>query len=376
MKGAPWAAGRAAATAETALAAFTKSRRGTSLSCAMQGFLREEVCLQIVTWSFQLSAISYQLSASNPRPQPLAPVFSPARRQESERHNRGAQRARVVTRSVIWRIGLKLGLDGSGRAGRQRPAHGADAQLRQVGGPQRHTVQPRAEIGVPKRCEQLGAYVQNHLELRGPWRAVQTGRGVRRGPAKALFESKPAIRQLPNRRQLVVHNVSRIQRVRIMDYNPKLAVRLRPDERGDGGILFQSLRRGIFNWIHLYVHVRQKIAQGARRSPGRKRGRQAVIEEYRNALEQSGGGAQLRNIVATVGILGQLLAAVVAQIEVAPGQPCCEEYGGQYTIAGIRQRGYGHGHPDQRYVPIRAKETSRQKDQRHEKQHGGRHAEP
>src|ERR1035441_4849632 len=76
-------------------------------------------------------------------------------------------------------------------------------------------------------------------------------RGVRRGPAKALFESKPAIRQLPNRRQLVVHNVSRIQRVRIMDYNPKLAVRLRPDERGDGGTLFQYLRRGIFHWIHL-----------------------------------------------------------------------------------------------------------------------------
>src|ERR1035438_459078 len=93
MKGAPWAAGRAAATAETALAAFTKSRRVTSLSCAMQGFLKEEVCLQIVTWSFQLSAFSYQLSAPNPRPQPLAPVFSPARRQESERHNRGAQRS-------------------------------------------------------------------------------------------------------------------------------------------------------------------------------------------------------------------------------------------------------------------------------------------
>src|ERR1035438_31862 len=77
----------------------------------------------------------------------------------------------------------------------------------------------------------------------GPWRAAR--------PTKALFESKPAIRQLPNRRQLVVHNVSSIQRVRIMDYNPKLAVRLRPDERGDGGTLFQYLRRGIFHWIHL-----------------------------------------------------------------------------------------------------------------------------
>ena len=228
---------------------------------------------------------------------------SPARRQESERHNRGAQRARVAAR-VKWRIGLKLSFDGSGGAGRQRPAQGADAQFRQMGGSQRHAVQSRGEIRMPKRCEQLRADVQNHLELRGPRRAVQTGRGVWRGPAKAVFDSRPAIRQLPYRRRPVHYDVGRIQGVWIMDCNPKLAVRLHPHERRDSRTLHQHARRRVLHRIHLYVQVRKQIAQSARHPPGRKRGRHAVIEECRNTLERSGGGLQLRDIIAAVGVLG------------------------------------------------------------------------
>src|SRR5450755_385952 len=76
---------------------------------------------------------------------------SPARGQESEGHHRGTQRARIGGRCVKRRIGDELRFDNSRRRGRQRPAHRLDAQLRYAGGPQGHTIQTRAEIGVTLR---------------------------------------------------------------------------------------------------------------------------------------------------------------------------------------------------------------------------------
>src|ERR1700722_20446630 len=106
-----------------------------------------------------------------------------------------------------WRVSLKLGLDRSKGTRWQRPANGVDPALREAGAPQGHAVQPRAEIGVSQRPEQFRRDVQNNFELRGPWHAVQTGRGAWSGPAKALFGSEPAIRQLPDRRKLVIFDV-------------------------------------------------------------------------------------------------------------------------------------------------------------------------